>query len=335
MLEQAAISGNKLHPAIKYNPIILGEINAMLEQAATFKNMNMLYLAIQQNPSILEEVNAMLERVATSRDINLFYQAIQQNPSILHVVYAIMLSRAIQQDRSIQEEVNVMLKQDVTSTNMNMLYRAIQQNPSILEEVDAIPFVNTPLHIAASAGHIEILGLKPSFGFKPIHVALHNNHYSLVDRLVEINKDLVRVKGKERLTPLHLLTHFLDICPDSIKDVNVRKETTLHIALSAIQEMVDWLKENTFKGADDLERSILNNILHLATICRNIQAIMLLIGSKKMDKNAENSSNQTALDLANSHPEIERILEGAKRSSSQLNESSTSISEKDMAYTSY
>ncbi|XP_057720343.1 ankyrin repeat-containing protein BDA1-like [Arachis stenosperma] len=317
-----------LSRAIEQNPSIQEEVNVMLKKAVTSTNMNMLYRAIQQNPSILEEVNAMLEQAATCKDINMFYRTIQQNPSILQVV-------------------NAMLVRAASFGNINMFYRAIQQNPNILEEVDAIPFVNTPLHIAASAGHmefaIEIMGMKPSFGFKlnpqglsPIHVALHNNHYSLVDRLVEINKDLVRVEGKERLTPLHLLcqsgsegsirllTDFLDICPDSIKDVNVRKETALHIAVrcgnvSALQEIVDWLKQNTFKGADDLERSILNrttvdgnNILHLATICGNTQAVMLLIGTKRMEKNAKNSWNQTALDLAHSYPEIERILEGAK-----------------------
>ncbi|XP_020961368.1 ankyrin repeat-containing protein BDA1-like [Arachis ipaensis] len=331
-----------LSQAIEQDRSIQEEVNVMLKQAVTSTNMNMLYRAIQQNPSILEEVDAMLEQAATCKDINMFYRTIQHNPNNLQVVNAMLV-----------------LVRAATSGNINMLYRAIQQNPNILEEVDAIPFVNTPLHIAASAGHvefaIEIMGLKPSFGFKlnpqglsPIHVALHNNHYSLVDRLVEINKDLVRVKGKERLTPLHLLclsgseenirllTHFLHICPDSIKDVNVRKETALHIALrcgnlSALEKLVDWLKENTFNSADDSERSILNsrtvdgnNILHLATLCgntqcvvywtSNTQAVTLLIGSKKMEKNAKNSWNQTALDLAiaNSYPEIERILEGAK-----------------------
>ncbi|QHN88925.1 hypothetical protein HN51_017261 [Arachis hypogaea] len=319
-----------LSQAIEQDRSIQEEVNVMLKQAVTSTNMNMLYRAIQQNPSILEEVDAMLEQAATCKDINMFYRTIQHNPNNLQVVNAMLV-----------------LVRAATSGNINMLYRAIQQNLNILEEVDAIPFVNTPLHIAASAGHmefaIEIMGLKPSFGFKlnpqglsPIHVALHNNHYSLVDRLVEINKDLVRVEGKERLTPLHLLCqsgseenirlliHFLDICPDSIKDVNVRKETALHIAvrcgnLSALREMVDWLKGNIFTGADDLERSILNrttvdgnNILHLAALYGNTQAVMLLIGSKKMEKNAKNSWNQTALDLAHSYPEIERILEGAK-----------------------
>ena len=55
----------------------------------------------------------------------------------------------------------------------------------LLECIDELPFINTPLHIAASYGNIqfalELMSLKPSFarkldpnGFSPIHLALQN-----------------------------------------------------------------------------------------------------------------------------------------------------------------
>ncbi|KAL4295143.1 ankyrin repeat-containing protein BDA1-like isoform X2 [Arachis ipaensis] len=176
--------------------------------------------------------------------------------------------------------------------------------------------------------------LKPSFGWKlneqgfsPIHLALQNNQHNLVRRLVEINKDLVRVKGREGVTPLHflcqsgddnknikLLIDLLEACPDSIEDVNVRNETALHIALinqnlSAFRKLVHWLVKNVRKGADSLEVSILNwknsegnTILHIAIINDNEQAFDLLIGSIKVDINARNLENQTALDLAEARP---------------------------------
>ncbi|KAK7851633.1 ankyrin repeat-containing protein bda1 [Quercus suber] len=95
---------------------------------------------------------------------------------------------------------------------------------------------------------MEMMGLKPSFarklnqnGFSPIHLALQNGHIELVRRLLQIDGDLVHVKGRERLTPLHyivqsgkhhdLLEEFLLICPDSIADVTGRNEIALHIAL--------------------------------------------------------------------------------------------------------
>ncbi|MED6137759.1 hypothetical protein PIB30_067994 [Stylosanthes scabra] len=219
--------------------------------------------------------------------------------------------------------------------DIDSIYNVIQQDPRILEEIEVIPFVNTPLHTSALAGHlefcIEIMRLKPSFGsklneqgFSPIHIALQNKQHNVVRRLVEINKDLVRVKGREGVTPFHfvcqsgdskesitLLIDLLQACPDCIEDVNVRNETALHISLingnlRAFRMLLGWLKNNFLKDALRLERSILNwkdsggnTILHIATLHDNKRAVNLLIGKVKI--NAKNLENQTALDIAEAH----------------------------------
>ncbi|MED6158241.1 hypothetical protein PIB30_030988 [Stylosanthes scabra] len=236
-----------------------------------------------------------------------------------------------------------MLQQAANSGDINMLYDAIEQNPYILEEVDAIPFVDTPLHSAAFAGHIEfcieIMRLKPSFGLKlnrqgysPVHLALLNNHHNLVRNLVEINEELVRVKGREGFTPFHflcqadsdeniqLLIEFLEIYPDSIEDVNVRRESALHIAirygnLRAFRVMFSWLKQNTLKDAVYLELSLPrirdvagNSIFHLAALTGNREVIVLLIERGRIGINERNMEGKTALDLAETFPEIQRIL---------------------------
>jgi len=50
--------------------------------------------------------------------------------------------------------------------DIDSLYRLIAQNPRVLEDIDSTPFVQTPLHVAACAGHVqfatEIMTLKPS-----------------------------------------------------------------------------------------------------------------------------------------------------------------------------
>uniref|UniRef100_A0A2N9FUX2 Uncharacterized protein n=1 Tax=Fagus sylvatica TaxID=28930 RepID=A0A2N9FUX2_FAGSY len=160
--------------------------------------------------------------------------------------------------------------------NIDELYMLIREDVKLLNHIEELPFADTPLHIAASAGHIpfamEMMRLKPSFakkanpdGFSPINLALQNGHIEMVRRLVQVDKDLVRVKGREGITPLHyvaalstndqldLLAGFLSACPKSIKDFNIRNETALHIALKsdrleAFKLLVGWLVRHTLKN---------------------------------------------------------------------------------------
>ncbi|XP_045792167.1 ankyrin repeat-containing protein BDA1-like [Trifolium pratense] len=145
----------------------------------------------------------------------------------------------------------VQLKAAAEVGNIDFFYAVIQDDPYILECMDSIPFVETPLHVAASKGHLkfatEIMMLKPSFalklnqqGFSPIHLAMHNDQTMMVYRFVNLNKDLVRVRGREGMTPLHfasqigevdLLAEFLFLCPESIEYLTVRRKTALHIAI--------------------------------------------------------------------------------------------------------
>ncbi|XVE50778.1 hypothetical protein DITRI_Ditri01bG0190400 [Diplodiscus trichospermus] len=210
------------------------------------------------------------------------------------------------------------LTEAAQGNDINALYELIQLRPQILEDVDMLPFFNTPLHVAASLGHVdfamEMMNLKPSFarklnqaGFSPLHLALQNtenSRHQMVRVLVNADKDLVRVKGREGMTPLHqvatplhqeatplhqaanleLLAEFLRACPRSIKEVNIRGETALHVAakgnmVKALQILVNWLRRNHHKYGDVWEDEILNSedndgntVLHLASRNNNPEA---------------------------------------------------------------
>ncbi|XP_058747571.1 ankyrin repeat-containing protein BDA1-like [Vicia villosa] len=223
--------------------------------------------------------------------------------------------------------------------DIDLLYTVIQDDPSILDNIDSIQFVETPLHIAASRGHIqfgmEIMNLKPSFAWKlnpqglsPIHLAMQNGEKRMVSRLVDMNKDLVRVKGREGLTPLHfasqigeveLLAEFLSACPDSIEDVTVRGETALHVAVKnnnyeTFHLLVTFLRTSMERGARKLEYKILNRkdevdntILHIL-VQRDFdpQALGLLLKTK-INLKAKNMDNKTAFDMA-ANVDIRSIL---------------------------
>ena len=194
------------------------------------------------------------------------------------------------------------MKHAAESGDINALHQLIGEDVNLLDHIDQVQCVQTPLHIAASAGHIqfatEMMGLKPSFarklnsdGFSPIHLALKNGHIELVRQLLEIDWDLARVKRKECITPLHyvvetgdhhidLLDKFLLVCPDSIRNVTMRDETALHITLKndqlgAFKFLVGWLGRNFFKNSSSNVKAILdqkddegNTVLHI-TVSKN------------------------------------------------------------------
>ncbi|PPR92169.1 hypothetical protein GOBAR_AA28494 [Gossypium barbadense] len=177
--------------------------------------------------------------------------------------------------------------------NVSDLYSLIQRDGNVLRHFDEVEFVETPLHIAAEEGCIrfamEMMSLKPSFarklnqqGLTPLHLAVTKGHTSMVLRFLEIDKDLVRVKGKNGKTPLHIITEvgnhngllerFLEICPQSIRDVTIENRNALHIA-----------------------------IVVLLYLKLSIKQMLKLLLNCNADKHATNQAGLMALDIADQH----------------------------------
>ncbi|KAK8481232.1 hypothetical protein V6N12_037161 [Hibiscus sabdariffa] len=217
--------------------------------------------------------------------------------------------------------------------NVSELYRLIERDGNILRRFDEVEFVDTPLHIASKEGCIgfamEIMNLKPSFarklnhqGLSPIHLAVQNGHKELVLRFVEIDKDLVRVRGKEGETVLHyiskvgnpdgLLDRFLEVCPDCIRDVTTQNRTSLHIAVKnerfdVFQVLVRMIrKKDYYREVMNQKDEDGNTALHIAASSNQPQVLKLLLECKA-DKHVTNQDGLTALDLAHQHNNKEII----------------------------
>ncbi|XVE99496.1 hypothetical protein REPUB_Repub03eG0203700 [Reevesia pubescens] len=220
--------------------------------------------------------------------------------------------------------------------DVSELYRLIEEEGNVLKQIDEVEFTHTPLHTAADAGCIdfamEIMNLKPSFarklnhqGLSPIHLAVEKRHNKLVLFLVENDKDLVRVKGKNGETPLHyaitreenpvLLPRFLEDCPECIKDLTTENQTALHIAAKNNKEKALKLLCKMLRKTDCC-RDVVNQkdkegntALHIAARGNQYKMIELLLKCKA-DKHAINLASLTALEVAPRNTKSFRILLG-------------------------
>ncbi|KAF9600661.1 hypothetical protein IFM89_011244, partial [Coptis chinensis] len=196
------------------------------------------------------------------------------------------------------------LTQAAQDGNIEALYAALASDPFILDTIDCYPFIDSPLHTAASAGHthfaLEIMILKPSLGrklnlngFSALHLALENGHEKLVRGFLTMDGELVRVKGKE------------------VKELTVRRETALHLSVKnnqygAFKVLIDCIKL--------LEKDeILSWMIELVFRTWKLQEWVIGV-------NVQDSEGRTALDILEETPapavqaELKRILRrgGAK-----------------------
>ncbi|XP_017648000.1 ankyrin repeat-containing protein BDA1-like [Gossypium arboreum] len=220
------------------------------------------------------------------------------------------------------------------SGNFDDLYELFQQDPYLLEQIDEVPFIDTPLHIAAAAGQVdfavEMMNLKPSFatklnpdGFTPMHIALHNHRDQLLFELLKINLELVLVKATKGMTLLQyaaeqgdadLVAKLLITCLQCITDVTISGKTVFHIAaerskLEALQLLGHWLRRTYNKDGGLWELDVLNwkdkegnPVLH--TAASNIHNQV----ESGVQKNVINSNGSMALDILQQQSNANRAI---------------------------
>ncbi|XP_071917257.1 ankyrin repeat-containing protein BDA1-like [Coffea arabica] len=238
--------------------------------------------------------------------------------------------------------------------NIDALYKLIEKDPEILDSFNKVQFVHTPLHEAAKAGQvdfaIELMTLMPSFGRKlnpqglsPLHVAIIDEADEPEERrrrknetalaLIKLDAELIRVKGRERMTALHhavkennleLLAEFLCVCPNAIDDLTNKFQSAVHIAvkerkLEALDVLLGWLLRRNREDVLGFKDEHRNTALHIAVETEQAEVVKKLI--HKVKTNSLNSKNLTALDIAvqKQNLQIKEILQrGGGRSAALI-----------------
>ncbi|KAM3397027.1 ankyrin repeat-containing protein BDA1 [Capsicum galapagoense] len=232
------------------------------------------------------------------------------------------------------------LMEDARVGNIDALYELLRSMPFILESFEHVQFMDTLLHLAASEGcthfAIEIMSLKPSFcgklntnGLSPLDLALRNGHRETVSRMVQVNPELIRVKGKRKTTPLHyvaqtddvdLLAEFLLAYPASIEDLTICDDTAVHITMKNRKEksfnvLLGWLQRNDYSNLQDWKDEAGNTVLHVTASTNQPQVVRRLI-KRVYTLNEVNTEGLTAFDVVlrlpiESNREIKKVLHKA------------------------
>ncbi|XP_056863577.1 ankyrin repeat-containing protein BDA1-like isoform X2 [Raphanus sativus] len=172
---------------------------------------------------------------------------------------------------------------------------------------------------------MEMLNLKPSFarklntsGYSPLHLAANNDDNGFVTSMRRLDEDLVRVKGRNGITPFLLLVsrgnadlvaECLLTCPECIQDETVDRQNALHLAVlhdkfEVLQVLTGWIQRMSQRDAYTIEYIALNQWdfnnntpLHLAAYKNDHQMAKLLLECRWVQRNRVNGDDLTFLDI--------------------------------------
>ncbi|KAL5724049.1 hypothetical protein ACHQM5_007359 [Ranunculus cassubicifolius] len=211
--------------------------------------------------------------------------------------------------------------------NVSDLHQLLREDPLTLHVV-SLSSAETPLHIAAMAGHLdfvkEVIRLKPEFieelnqdGFSPLHIASANGYVEIVREILSTNHTGgLMITSREKKTALHyaamkgridVIHELLSNCAETVEVVTIQGETAIHVAVKNNQfEAFEFMLQKLKGLGKEDQRSVVELLL---------VGDILSVGT--IELNAMNKSGLTALDLLLVFPceagdsEIEGILQGA------------------------
>ncbi|XP_065029675.1 ankyrin repeat-containing protein BDA1-like [Musa acuminata AAA Group] len=190
------------------------------------------------------------------------------------------------------------LEEAAYAGDLTLLRRLLQEDRLLLhrQAIAAAHLSDSPLHIAASLGHSdlvrEILAVNPelahgrnSEGLSALHLAAAQGHLSVVNELLQYAAaaNLCLATDNDGLIPAHtaalrgrldVLTVLLDACPESARAVTSQGDSILHLTVKSNSfETVQFLLNRTDENDELLNSGDAkgNTVLHLAVARKQLQ----------------------------------------------------------------
>ena len=200
-------------------------------------------------------------------------------------------------DRRLAEEEETIAELYEASRNgcVSTLTTLIQRDARILDRVSLTSFSETPLHLAALHGHLEIsrliLSKKPtlaeevdSLGRTPLHLASAEGHTEIVKILLQVNTSVCLAFDQHERLPLHfavmrgrtlIIEELIRAKPESIR-MNLNGESVLHLCVQynhqdALEQLVKLADCDEFLDSKDHDG---NSILHLAVMLKRMKVCL-------------------------------------------------------------
>ncbi|XP_054782306.1 ankyrin repeat-containing protein At2g01680-like [Prosopis cineraria] len=217
----------------------------------------------------------------------------------------------------------------------------LQEDPGILQKISSQTiFIETPLHISASHGHLEftktLLSHKPELALErnssrstPLHLASAEGHIEVVMQLLKACEEACLVLDQEGRIPLHyaIIRGRRDVVlelikkkkkkPESLKILDDKGKTIFHLCVTYNQ--LDILKDLIELNIDDTHELLIksdkdgnNTILHLAILLKQVETVRYLLSIRKIRSEALNLKNDmgyTAADIVERIPKDSKSLE--------------------------
>ncbi|GMY20239.1 ankyrin repeat-containing protein ITN1-like [Fagus crenata] len=209
-----------------------------------------------------------------------------------------------------------------SATTLNKL---ISEDPYILHKISLTTFRETPLHISALLGHLDVTKIllgHPKLAIEldskkrcPLHLASAEGHIEIVQELLHACKDACLVPDEDGKLPLHyaamrgrveVVRPLISQCPDSTRVVLRGGETVLHLCVKYNQlEALKLLVESVSDDGDFLnfKNSVGGNtILHLAVMLKQIETVQYLVSVSNVEVESRNNIDFTASQMLENYP---------------------------------